>query len=512
MTDHPRTLSLSAVRTLLAEADLLLEAREASGAGAGAAGNPVSGGDPVLTGVGQDSRALQPGELFMAWAGVSWDAHDFIPQALDRGAAAVLVERPLEGLPVPQLVVSDGRRAAALVADAAAGSPWRRLALVGVTGTNGKTTTALMVRHLMSLRGPAAALGTLGLVGPDGEPRPGTGKLTTPGPVELSSWLALLADEGVRTVAMEASSHALEQRRLDGVRFRAVAFTNLTQDHLDYHGSMEEYRRAKARLVELVAEGGVVVVNVDDPAWAELPREWAGADVRWITFGLQAAARLRAREVRPGSTGTAFRLHLDDQAVDVALPLPGLFNVENALAAAGLALALGLTLEEVGRGLSGVPQVPGRLEVVVSEPVRVIIDFAHTPEALDRVLETLRPLVEGRLIVVFGAGGDRDRGKRPRMGAVAEARADLVVVTSDNPRTEDPARIVDDILAGMSSRRFERVVDRRAAIARALELAGPADLVLLAGKGHERTQTIGTETFPFDERLVVRELLEGRAA
>lgn len=510
MTD--RSLSLSVVRRLLAEAGLLVEGRSASGEGEGASGAPDLLEDQALAGVSQDSRTIGAGELFMAWSGVAFDAHDHAADAVARGASAVLVERPLEGISVPQLVVRDGRRAAALVADAAAGSPWRRLELVGVTGTNGKTTTALMVRHLLSLRGPAAALGTLGVVGPDGTPRPGTGVLTTPGPVQLSYWLAELADEGVRSVAMEASSHALEQRRLDGVRFRAVAFTNLTQDHLDYHGSMEEYRSAKLHLVELVAAGGVVVLNVDDPAWAGLPEEYPEADVRWVSFALRAPAHLTASQVTPGSTGTRFRLHADGESVEVDLPLPGLFNVENALAAAGLALALGLTLEEVGAGLSAAPQVPGRLEVVVSRPVRVLIDFAHTPEALDRVLETLRPLVPGRLIVVFGAGGDRDRGKRPRMGAVAEARADLVVVTSDNPRTEDPARIVDDILAGISGDRFERIVDRRAAIARALELAGPADLVLLAGKGHERTQTIGTETFPFDERVVVRELLEGRAA
>lgn len=510
MTDRP--LSLFAVRVMLAEANLLLESRGPSGGGEASSGIPGSTGDLPLTGVSQDSRTVEAGELFMAWAGATWDAHDSVPEAVARGAAAVLVERPLEGIPVPQLVVGDGRSAAALVADAAAGSPWRRLELVGVTGTNGKTTTALMARHLLSLRGPAAALGTLGLVGTDGIPRPGTGGLTTPGPVQLSSWLRLLADEGVRTVVMEASSHALEQRRLDGVRFQAVAFTNLTQDHLDYHGSMEEYRTAKVHLVELVAGGGVVVVNVGDPAWTGLPGECSGADVRWIPFAVDAPAQLRASDVRPGSIGTDFRLHFDDAVEDVQLPLPGVFNVENALAAAGLALALGLTLSDVAAALSGTPQVPGRLEVVVTEPVRVLIDFAHTPEALDRVLETLRPLVAGRLIVVFGAGGDRDRGKRPRMGSVAEARADLVLVTSDNPRTEDPSRIVDDILAGMSSGRFERIVDRRAAIARALELAGPSDLVLLAGKGHERTQTIGTETFPFDERMIVRELLGGRAA
>jgi len=518
MNDRP--LSLLALRGLLQEAGLLLETRGFSGGGEG-----VSGGaeDLQLSGVSQDSRTVASGELFLAWAGVETDAHVFVPDAVSRGARAVLVERPLEGVQVPQLVVSDARRAAALVADVAEGSPWRELALVGITGTNGKTTSTLLARHLLSLVAPAAALGTLGLLGPDGGVRKGTEGLTTPGPVQLSNWLRMLLGEGVRTVVMEASSHALEQRRLDGVRFRAAAFTNLTQDHLDYHGSMEDYRRAKAHLVDLVLPGGVVVVNADDPAWGGLQGDRPAGDLRWIHFTVQpqldeggetsgGSGVLRATDLRADAMGTSFRMGFGGREVAVALPLPGAFNVENALTAAALALGLGMDLEEVAEGLSTAPQVPGRLEVVVSEPIRVLIDFAHTPEALERVLETLRPLVDGRLIVVFGAGGDRDRGKRPRMGAVVESRADLALVTSDNPRTEDPDQIVDDIVAGMTPGSYERIVDRRRAISRALELAGPTDLVLLAGKGHERTQTIGRETFPFDERLVVRELLEGRAA
>lgn len=516
MTDRP--LSLLALRGVLQEAGLLLGTQGFPGVGEGVSGEP---GDVLLSGVSQDSRTVAPGELFMAWAGVDTDAHDFVADAVSLGARAVLVERPMEGVDLPQLVVTDARWASALVADVAAGSPWRALSLVGITGTNGKTTSTLLTRHLLSRAGPAAALGTLGLMGPDGAVRKGTEGLTTPGPVQLSRSLRSLVDEGVRTVVMEASSHALEQRRLDGVRFQAAAFTNLTQDHLDYHGSMEAYRRAKSRLVDLVLPGGAVVVNADDPAWAGLEGDHAEGGVRWIYFTVQSgtgpegqsgAGRLRAFDLRADATGTTFRLAFQGREAEVTLPLPGAFNVENALTAAALGLGLGMELDEVAAGLSTAPQVPGRLEVVVSEPVRVIIDFAHTPEALDRVLEALRPLVEGRLIVVFGAGGDRDRGKRPRMGAAVEARADLALVTSDNPRSEDPERIVDDIVAGMTPGSYERIVDRRRAIARALELAEPRDLVVLAGKGHERTQTIGRETFPFDERIVVRELLEGRAA
>lgn len=514
------TLDLAEVEALLQRAGLLSESPPgAAGTGSGEvrAGEP-EGGSPAsrvpVTGVSQDSRTTRPGDLFVAWAGGEFDAHTFVADAVIQGAVAAVVERRVEGVEVPQLVVTNGRRAAALLADALAGSPWREMTLVAVTGTNGKTTTALLVRHLLSSRGPAASLGTLGVVDPDGTVRAGTEGLTTPGPVQLSAWLRELADAGVEGVTMEASSHALEQHRLDGVRFSVAAFTNLTQDHLDYHGTMEAYRAAKLRLVDLVDPQGVLVVNAADPAWKGISS--GGRDT--LFFAVEGeetpagAPRLLARSVRLGATGSRFLLAYDGAEAEVDLPLPAPFNVENALACAGVALALGMPLRDVAEALARAPQVPGRLEVVTTDPVRVLIDFAHTPEALERVLDALRPLVAGRLLVVFGAGGDRDRIKRPLMGAAVEGRADLAIVTSDNPRTEDPERIVDDIVAGMTPGRFERIVDRRRAIARALELAGPRDLVVLAGKGHERTQTVGREKLPFDERIVVRELLEGRAA
>jgi len=503
--------TLAALRSLLRGAQLVVE-------GEGAA--PFA--DVQIHGAAQDSRRVRAGDLFLAWRGGKVDAHDHVAEAEARGAAAALVERIVPGVSIPQLLVTDGRLAAALVADALAGSPGREMALAAITGTNGKTTTAVLARHLLGALGPSAALGTLGVMGADGALVPGTEGLTTPGPVELSDTLRRLADQGIRSVVMEASSHALDQRRLDGLRFRAVAFTNLSQDHLDYHGSLELYREAKIRLLELLAPGGGVVVNAADPAWEGVQ----STDAATLSFIVEAEARedgvfptpsraparLRASSLETNATSTRFALNFDGEEVQVQLPLPGAFNVENALAAAGIALALGVPLAEVAFRLGSAPQVPGRLEVVCGAPVRVLIDFAHTPEALERVLDTLRPLVEGRLIVVFGAGGDRDRAKRPRMGAAVATRADLAVVTSDNPRTEDPDAIVDDIVEGMGSAPFERVVDRRAAIARALELAGPGDVVLLAGKGHERTQTIGGEKLPFDERVVVRELLAGRAA
>jgi len=472
--------------------------------------------DVAVLGVTQDSRSVRPGDLFLAWRGATVDAHDFVAHAAGRGASAAVVERPLD-LDLPQVIVVDGRLAGALAADVVLGSPGRSLVLVGVTGTNGKTTTALLLRSLLQARWPAAALGTLGVVGPDGRVRPGTEGLTTPGPVQLVRWLRDLADEGVEAVTLEASSHALEQRRMDALSFRAGVFTNLGSDHLDYHADAGTYRSAKLRLLDLLGDGGFAVVNADDPAWADLP-----AGTRTLTYGIDAAeVDLRAENVTLTAEGATFDLAVGGtgamggtgaRRAPVALPLLGRFNVENALAAAGAAIALGLDLDDVARNLARAPAVPGRLEVVTRDPVTVVIDFAHTPDALERVLSTLRPLVAGRLVVVFGAGGDRDRTKRRPMAEAVARHADVILLTSDNPRTEDPEAILDDLEEGLRGRVHERVADRRRAIGRALELAGEGDLVLLAGKGHETYQLVGGERRPFDERVVVAELLAGRGA
>jgi UDP-N-acetylmuramoyl-L-alanyl-D-glutamate--2,6-diaminopimelate ligase len=463
--------------------------------------------DVELSGVTQDSRTVQAGNLFLAWHGSDWDAHDFVARAAEMGAVAAVVERFVPEAEIPQIQVSDGRLAAALAADAMLGSPWADLFTVGVTGTNGKTTTTLLAQHLLGSRGASASVGTLGLIEPDGSVREGTEGLTTPGPVAISTWLADLAGEGVESVTVEASSHALEQRRLDGVRFDAVVFTNLSQDHLDYHPDMAAYFSAKSHLLNLMKKEGGVVVNADDAHWKDLPLQGRGT----VTYGIDEPADLRAEEIEPGASGTRFRLGctLEGTAgkVDVDLPLIGRFNVENCLAAAGVGAIAGMSLEAVADRLASVPQIPGRLEVVARRPFAVVIDFAHTPDALRRVLTTMRPLTSGRLIVVFGAGGDRDRGKRPAMARAVARVADLVVITSDNPRTEDPETIIDDIVPGMNGSPFERLADRREAIGYALAHAGPEDLVLLAGKGHERYQVIGTERQPFDERLIVEEHL-----
>ncbi len=471
--------------------------------------------DLAVSGVAQDSRRVSPGDLFLAWRGLEHDAHDFLPQAVAAGAPAAVVEHFSPGVAATQIRVRDGRLAAALAADTVLGSPWRNLFLGGVTGTNGKTTTAILSRHLLQGRAPSGALGTLGLVESSGRVRPGTEGLTTPGPVEISTWLRELADEGAGCVVLEASSHALDQHRLDGLRFDAAVFTTFGRDHLDYHPDEEHYRQAKARLLDLLKPQGWAVINRGEEAWASLPAP-AG---RTLLFGLEEDGRekggpapgpapaLLARGVELLPRGSRFRLAAGAEEALVDLPLLGRFNVENALAASGVARVAGLGLDEIAAGLTSAPQIPGRLEVVVRDPFPVLIDFAHTPDALETVLGTLRPLVQGRLLVLFGAGGDRDRGKRPRMGEVVGRMADLAFVTSDNPRTEDPETIIDEIVAGMAGAPFRRSRDRREAIAAALGEARPGDMVLLAGKGHESYQIVGRERRPFPEAAIVRELL-----
>ena len=471
--------------------------------------------DVSITGVSQDSRQVSPGDLFLAWKGVDHDAHDYVAPAMEAGAVAAVVEHFLPELAVSQLQVRNGRLAGALAADSVLGSPWTDLFLTGVTGTNGKTTVAVLARHLLEQKGPARALGTLGLVEERGTVRAGTEGLTTPGPVQISTWLRELADEGVSHIVLEASSHALAQYRLDGIRLDAAVFTNLSRDHLDYHADLDDYRSAKARILELLKPAGWAVVNGDDEAWEGL----STPPDRTLFFGIEGGPggltnhslpdrpQLLASDPELLPEGSRFRLHTGQESAVVNLPLLGRFNVENALAAAGVAWVAGMTVTAIAQGLSSASQIPGRLERIAEGPVSVIIDFAHTSDALERVLRSLRPLVGGRLLVLFGAGGDRDRGKRSRMGEVVSRLADLSFVTSDNPRTEDPDLIIDDVVAGMGEAPYQRFADRREAIAAALAEARPGDLLLLAGKGHESYQVVGRERRPFNEGAIVRELL-----
>ena len=464
---------------------------------------PVPRTELTVTGVSDDSREVRAGDLYCAIRGYVHDGHRYLKDAVEAGAVAALVETPESGVDVPQFQVADSRRAAAIAAQVVFGDPAVDLKLVGVTGTNGKTTTVHLARHILSRRYASGSLGTLGVIDASGKREETT--LTTPGPIEFARRLAKLKQDGVENVVAEISSHALAQGRVDGVTFDVGVFTNLSRDHLDYHTDIEEYRATKSRLADLVAADGALVVNADDPAWSALPDRG-----RLIRYGLRAEGDYMARDIKLGPHGSKWTLVTPEGPVPATLPLPGEFNVSNALAAVAVAAgAFDIEAPEVAKSLATAPPVPGRLEVLAEQPL-VVRDFAHTPDALRRALIALRPLVSGSVIVVFGCGGDRDPGKRPLMGQVAAVNADFTIVTSDNPRSEVPEAIIADITPGLGSAIYEQHVDRRVAIARALDMAGPDDAVLLAGKGHEVYQIIGTERRPFDEALIVEELLSGR--
>jgi len=456
-----------------------------------------------MTGITADSRQVRPGMIYAALPGARADGRAFIGEAVARGAMAVLAAPDTvwpDGVPARPLIADpEPRRALARLAALHAGPQPRMVA--AVTGTNGKTSTAEFLRQLLALSGVrAASLGTLGLIGPDGASGP---TLTTPDPVTLAETLAALARDGVQGVAMEASSHGLDQCRLDGVRLAAAGFTNLTRDHLDYHGTMDAYRDAKLRLFSAVLPAGAPAVACAElePAALEALRAIAGPALHTTGEGGSLIRLLRAM---PQPHGQALELDAGGSRRVVELPLPGRFQADNALLAAGLAMVTGTGAAlDLLPGLRG---VRGRMELAATLPngAAIYVDYAHTPDALDRLLRALRPHTRGRLHVVFGAGGDRDRGKRPLMGAAAAALADRVVVTDDNPRTEDPASIRAAVLAACPG--ALEIGDRAAAIAAALDGLRPGDVLAVAGKGHEQGQTVGTETLPFDDVSVVRRL------
>lgn len=463
-----------------------------------------------VTGVTYDSRRAGPGTLFAALPGTRTDGHAYLEQVAAQGATAALVSRAwLEAHtpPLPAIAIEDVRVAMARVACELEGHPSRALELVGVTGTNGKTTTTHLIRAVLEQAGSTGILGTLGAE--FGDRRLETGH-TTPQSPDLQRILATMRDAGVRGVAMEASSHAIDQARIYGCAFRVAVFTNLTQDHLDYHGTMEAYAEAKMRLFNWRGTGlppGHAVINLDDPYGPRF-QQAAGAPV--ITYGIDCgpAALLWASELESSAAGSRFAVHWKGDRYPVALPLPGRFNVYNALAAFGAGLALGYDPAGVAAALARVTGVPGRAEVVSPPgwPFAVWVDYAHTPDGLTNVLSAARALAPRRLIVVFGCGGDRDRTKRPLMGAAASALADVCYVTSDNPRSEDPQSILEQIRPGLSGA-HHLIPDRAEAIRAALAAAGPGDLVVIAGKGHETTQTFADRTVHFDDREEARRAL-----
>jgi UDP-N-acetylmuramoyl-L-alanyl-D-glutamate--2,6-diaminopimelate ligase len=464
-----------------------------------------------LFGVQHDSRAVTAGDLFVAVPGANVDGARFAEQAIARGAVAVAAERALD-LDVPQLLVDDARGALGRLASAVYRQPTYRLAVVGITGTNGKTTTAWLVESVIAHAGGRPALmGTVTFRGPGIEL---AAPHTTPEGDDLARFARRVLDAGATHLVMEVSSHALALRRVDAVRFRVAAFTNLTQDHLDFHGDLRTYGEAKARLF-LELGPGHAVINVDDPFGAELATKVHGPLLR-CSARAHADAEIRAREWSMTREGIRAAIETPDGEVSLESPLVGAHNLENLLLATGCGLALGFPAGTVTAALRHARGAPGRLERV-DDPrdVAVLVDYAHTPDALANALAALRPVTPGRLIALFGCGGDRDRGKRPHMGEAAARGADLCVVTSDNPRTERPSAIIDEILPGVgavgqpeltpdelagATRGYVVIEDRAEAIRHALSAARAGDTVLIAGKGHEDYQIVGTEKRPFDDR------------
>jgi UDP-N-acetylmuramoyl-L-alanyl-D-glutamate--2,6-diaminopimelate ligase len=465
-----------------------------------------------VTGVAEDSRRVQRGNLFIARNGLKTNGLDYVADAKAHGAVAAVVATKTPGCPLPQIVTKDPARAGSVLANLFHSSPSHRIRVFAVTGTNGKTTTAYLVRHLLSkVKQRCGLMGTVEI--DDGRTRR-EADMTTPDACLVAETLASMRDKGCRAAVLEASSHALDQSRLAGVFFSGAAFTNLSGDHLDYHKSMPNYAAAKARLFENLDAEAVAVIN-DNSKWAD--RMIQDCPSRIIRFGTTKRSDYRASNVHVTPQGTRFVLHTPGGKAEVNMKLVGQHNIENALAAAALVGEVaGLTVNQIAAGLADAQGAPGRLQQVeVGQPFSVLVDYAHTDDALINVLKALKPLTKNRLHVVFGCGGDRDATKRPRMAKAAEEYGDVIYVTSDNPRTEDPKTIIDQICRGFSAKCETPIViqpDRRMAIQQAIGSAEPGDIVLIAGKGHENYQIIGTTKHHFDDVEEARRAIQGQVA
>jgi len=466
--------------------------------------------DRDITGITYDSRRVMPGNLFVAMRGENTDGHRYVESAVERGATAIVFEREAGLNPrATRIKVKDARLALALTAARFYNHPSQELKVVGVTGTNGKTTTAFMVKSILETAG--IGTGLLGTVQYQVGQRIIPAARTTPESVEIQDLMSQMLRAGCGGVAMEVSSHALDLHRVDGIDFDVAIFTNLSQDHLDYHETMEDYFKAKSRLfasLGAMRKRGRAVVNADDEYGRRLIAGLGGENAV-VTYGVLGDATIHATDVRVSADGTYFVVRTPQGCVPMVLPLNGRYNVHNALAAIGAAFALGIDLGTIERALAHMPAVPGRLQRMnVAQPFNVYIDYAHTEDALRNVLLTVNELTKGRLICVFGCGGDRDTGKRAPMGAAACELADFAILTSDNPRTEDPRAILKQIEEGYpvgAQSRYQVILDRREAIERALDIARPGDCVLVAGKGHETYQEFADTVVPFNDRQVVEE-------
>ena len=468
-----------------------------------------------LSAIAYDSRRVVAGSVFVALKGLKADGTAFVEQAIARGATAIVSESPKpDGIAVPWIVVSDARLALALLADRFFDHPSRHMPVIGVTGTNGKTTTSYLLCSILDAAGlRAGMLGTVAyrIAGEDRE-----ASRTTPEAPDVQQLLNEMLQHGSKSAVMEVSSHALSLKRVDGMRFAAGVFTNLTRDHLDFHPDMEAYFAAKRRLFEMLPQGAPAVINVDDPKGAAL----VAIASRPVSYAITAKADVTPRSIAMTLAGLQMEVATPGGVIPINARLVGRPNVYNILAATATASALGIANDAIANGVASLPGVPGRFEVV-SQPdddVTVVVDYAHTDDALRNLLETARPLTSQRIVTVFGCGGDRDRSKRPLMGMVAARLSDVVVITSDNPRSEEPKRIIEEIERGIpagtqaSTRgpQVESVVDRAAAIERAVSLAAKGDVVLIAGKGHEKYQQIGDRVLPFDDGEVARAALARR--
>jgi UDP-N-acetylmuramoyl-L-alanyl-D-glutamate--2,6-diaminopimelate ligase len=468
--------------------------------------------DVMVQNIQYDSRKVQRNDCFVAIRGTGLDGHRFLGEAVQRGAKVIVIEDDAaypDSLAmhtgVVKVVVQNARQALARMAANYYGHPARKLTMIGVTGTNGKTTTTHLIKSILEASGERVGLiGTIEYaVGTEKMPAPHT----TPESLELHGLLAQMVNAGCTSVSMEVSSHALHQSRVHGIEFRAAVFTNLTQDHLDYHGTMENYFQAKKILFEELSEGSSAITNADDP-WG-LPIT-ASTRARTLRYGVEGPADVRASSIDLSLKGISIDIEYEKTKHRVTSPLVGRFNVHNILAAYTTGKAIGVSEEALRQGIASLRAVKGRLERVDSpNGWTAIIDYAHTPDALQKCLHAVRELLSGgRIITVFGAGGDRDKTKRPLMGRIAASLSDLAIVTSDNPRTEDPEQIIRDIVAGIpDTARVLQIVDRREAIRKATELARPGDVIVIAGKGHEEYQVIGTQKIPFSDRAVVEEFL-----
>jgi UDP-N-acetylmuramoyl-L-alanyl-D-glutamate--2,6-diaminopimelate ligase len=467
--------------------------------------------DRAVESIAYDSRRVQRDGLFVALRGEKSDGHDFIGAAIEKGATVIVAERAEKHSRATCVVVDDTRIALTDLAARFFNYPARKLKLTGVTGTNGKTTTTFLIKHICEKAGMRCGL--LGTVRYEIAERILPAARTTPESLDLQELLFQIANAGCRAAAMEVSSHALAQERTRGLEWDVAVFTNLTQDHLDYHGTMENYFKAKAKLFEQLPlqqkkKKPVAVINIDDRFGQKLIAR-IGDKVSVVTFGMGTRADFRASSYRMEFGSTSYQLEARGKSYLVRVPLIGRFNVANSLAALAAANALGIGLREAVVSLAKSPQVPGRLEIVSAKrQFQVFVDYAHTPDALLNVLKTLRELDPRRLIVVFGCGGDRDREKRPLMGQVADQKADYAIITSDNPRKEDPDKIIAEIEKGFRGNHFEKISDRAQAISRAVEIAQPRDIVLIAGKGHENYQEFADHTVPFEDIQVARRAIE----